>query len=81
MVVEEHLEDVEGLNPPTLAKKNLTIQVDLLSPAQKTDGTPRGEHRERVEQNVVQDFLMDGPRRWQVVLFGKKARDLCSSLI
>ena len=65
---------------PTLPEKNLTIQLDLFT-AQKTDGTPRGEHRERVEQNVVQDFLMDGPRRWQVVLFGKKARDLCSSLI
>ena len=47
----------------------MIIQLDLVSTAQKTDGTPRGEHRERVEQNVAQDFLMKkGPRLWQVVL-------------
>ena len=39
---------------PTLPEKNLTIQLDLFT-AQKTDGTPRGEHREKVEQNLVQD--------------------------
>ena len=88
MVVEEHLEDpkgqgevVEGCHPPTLPPKKFTTQHDLMSTAQKTDGTPRGEHRERVEQNVVQDFLMNGPRRWHVVLFEKKARELGSSLI
>ena len=59
----------------------MIIQLDLLPTAQKTDGTPRGEHRERVEQNVVQDFLMNGPRCWQVVLFEKKARDLGDRLI
>ena len=50
-------------------KKDLIIQLVLLPTTQKTDGTPRGEHREKVEQNVVQDFLMKkGPRLWQVVL-------------
>ena len=68
---------LKGTSPK---KKNLIIQLDLVSTAQKTDGTPRGEHRERVEQNVVQDFLMNGPRRWQVVLFEKKAKDFGSSL-
>ena len=61
-------------------KKNLIIQVDLLSTAQKTDGTPRGEHREKAEQNVVQDFLMNGPRLWQVVLLRDIAKDFSSSL-
>ena len=65
---------------PTLPTKNLINQLDLVSTAQKTDGTPRGEHRERVEQNVAQDLFMDGPRLWQVVLFEKKTRDFCSSL-
>ena len=62
---ERQDKDDEG---PTLPTKNLIIQLDLLPTAQKTDGTPRGEHREEVEQNVVQDFLMNGPRLWQVVL-------------
>ena len=62
-------------------KKNLTIQWDLLSTAQKTDGTRRGEHREKVEQNVVQDFLMNGPRLWQVMLFEKNRKHFGSSLI
>ena len=52
----------------------------LLPTALRTDGTPRGEDREKVAQTVVQDFLMNGPRRWQVVLFEKKARDFDSSL-
>ena len=52
---------------PTLPEKNLTIQLDLFT-AQKTDGTPRGEHREEVEQNVVQDSLEKKSRLWQVVL-------------
>ena len=86
LLVEDSLEDPKAKTDmlkvitPNSPKKNLIIQLDLLPTAQKTDGTPRGEHRERVEQNVVQDFLMNGPRRWQIVLFEKKARDLSSSL-
>ena len=35
----------------------------------------------KVEQNVVQDLLMNGPRLWQVVLFKNKDRVFLSSLI
>ena len=70
-------QDDERATPP---KKNLTIQLDLLPTAQRTDGTPRGEHREEVEQNAVQDFLMNGPRLWQVVLLEYSATDFSSSL-
>ena len=39
---------------PTLpTKENFRIQLDHLSTMQKTFGTPRGEHRERVPENVV----------------------------
>ena len=59
----------KAVEPPTLPKKNFTIQFDHLSTMPKTFGTPRGEHREKVEQSLVQDFLMKkGPRLWQVVL-------------
>ena len=66
---------------PTLPNKNLMIHLDQMSTAQKTDVTARDKHREKVEQNVVQDVLMNGPRLWQVVLFEKKRRDFMSSLI
>ena len=65
---------------PTLPEKNLTIQLDLFT-AQKTDGTPRGEHREEVQQNVVQDFWMNGPCPVAGSAFEDNATDFIPSLI